>query len=395
MAKRGRASALGKSLSFSVASAARDLRSCPVSVELPVTCNNWSDVDLVEKDTERAVPCQVSKSARGVTLSWLIDDLKARREKIYLARPAKVEKHKPAVVVEDLPGQGRVDVRILGKLFTSYHYGPKWVRPFLYPVIGPSGAQITRNWPIVDGVPGEHKDHIHHKSIWVAHGDCSRIDNWSEEEGHGWQRHRGFVKLLSGPVFGQIVAKNDWCSHSGRKQFEETRDMRFYALPGGERLFDITVTFRMTQGKVVFRDTKEGGLVCVRVASSMDVRNGGRIENGYGGTNESETWGKKAPWCDYSGWVEGKHVGIAVFDHEKNPRYPTEWHVRDYGLMTANCFAWSHYRPEDKTKGDMIFRKGAVTTWRYRLFVHRGDAQRGKVRDRFMDLVAPPRVAVE
>ena len=384
-----------KALSLSVTAAARDLLLCPVSLNIPASYDERRSVHLFEKDGGKPVPCQSSRSVQGVALTWLVDRLRSGGKKTYLARPIQGESHKDAVAVKDLRDQGRVDVEILGKLFTSYHYDSKWVRPFLYPVIGPLGTQVTRNWPIVDGVPGEHKDHVHHKSIWVAYGDCSGVDNWSEEEGHGWQRHRGFVKLLSGSVFGQVVAKNDWCARSGRKQFEEIRDMRFYALPGGERLFDMAVTFRMTQREVVFRDTKEGGLVSIRVASSMDVQNGGRIENGYGGTNESETWGKKAPWCDYSGHVDGKHVGIAVFDHEKNPRYPTEWHVRDYGLMTANCFAWNHYRPEDKVKGDMRFKKGGMTTWRYRLFIHRGGAEKGKVGDRFMDFIAPPKVVVE
>ena len=108
----------------------------------------------------------------------------------------------------------------------------------------------------------------------------------------------------------------------------------------------------------MFRDTKEGGLVSVRVASSMDVRNGGAIRNGYGGTNEEETWGKHAPWCDYSGMVDGKHVGVAIMDHETNPRYPTQWHVRDYGLMTANCFAWKHYCPEARRKGGYDVQEG-------------------------------------
>ena len=386
---------MAKGVKFSVSTAARGIAFCPVSVDLPVSYAEWGTVSLVEADTGSNVPCQTAKSTQGVTLTWLVNRLEAGETQKYLAKPVKEDGRTAAVSVDNLPDEGRVDVSILGKLFTSYHYSQEWVRPFLYPVIGPFGTQITRNWPVVDNVEGEHKDHIHHKSIWVAYGDCNRVDNWSEEEGHGWQRHRGFLKLLSGTVFGQITAKIDWCAHSGRKQFEEIRDMRFYALAGGDRLFDISVAFRMTQGKVVFRDTKEGGLVSVRVASSMDVRNGGQIENGYGGANEAETWGKKAPWCDYSGRVDGKHVGIAVFDHEKNPRYPTEWHVRDYGLMTANCFAWNHYRPEDKVKGDMTFKRRASPAWRYRLFIHRGDAGRGKVRDRFMDFIAPPKVVIE
>ena len=152
--------------------------------------------------------------------------------------------------------------------------------------------------------------------------------------------------------------------------------------------------FRMTESPVVFRDTKEGGLVSVRVASSMDVRNGGRIENAYGGINEHETWGQPAPWCDYSGPVGVETAGIAVFDHKDNPRYPTGWHVRDYGLMTANCFAWKYYRPDAKVKGDMAFKKGQKTSWRYRLYIHKGNARQGKVAQRFHDFIAPPRVTV-
>ncbi|MCX5759168.1 MAG: PmoA family protein [Candidatus Hydrogenedentes bacterium] len=340
------------------------------------------------------MPCQAAKTETGVRLTWIVPGLKAGSSQTLLAKPQAGAEPKDMVVLQDHSKDGRVDVLIGGDLFTSYHYAHKWVRPFLYPVIGPYGARVTRSWPMTTKVKGEHRDHIHHKSIWVAYGECNETDNWSEEKGHGWQRHQGFDRVISGPVYGEIVARNHWCTHEEKKQFEETRVLRFYAMPDGERLMDLDVTFRMTQGKIVFHDTKEGGLVSVRVASSMDVRNGGRIENGYGGVNEGETWGKKAPWCDYSGMVDGKHVGLAVLEHDKNPRYPTEWHVRDYGLMTANCFAWKYYRPEDGQDGDMTFPRGAIRSWRYRLFIHKGDARIGGVRNRFLDYIAPPTVIV-
>lgn len=350
---------------------------------------------LQDAVSKKSIPCQVAKAADGIELAFLADGLKAGSSRKLIAVAAEKTPAKHAVTIDDVTGDGKVNVDIHGSLFTSYHYGHKWVRPFLYPVIGPSGVCVTRNWPVVQGVKGEHKDHVHHKSIWVAYGDCNNVDNWCEDPGHGWQRHRAFRSLVSGDAFGQIVSKIDWCSNNEKKQFEETRTMRFYALRGGIRLFDVDVAFRMTEGQVKFGDTKEGGLLSVRVASSMDVRNGGKIQNGYGGINENETWGKKAPWCDYSGMVNGKKVGIAVFDHPDNPRYPTQWHVRDYGLMTANCFAWSHYRPEARVKGDMTFKKGSTTVWRYRIYVHKGDAVAGNVSDRFLDYVAPPRVTLD
>lgn len=349
---------------------------------------------LKELASGESVACQIDGSKKVNALCWMVRGLKARESRTYALEPSA----RPAssmVQVNDVKAERRVDVTIGGKLFTSYHYGEQWVRPFLHPVIGPGETLVTRNYPMRDDVPGEERDHHHHKSIWVAYGECGRVDNWSEEPGHGYQVHKRFVDLTSGPVFGRIVARNDWTDKKRKKQFEETRELIFYALPGGERLFDVNVTFKMTEGPVTFHDTKEGGLVSVRVATSMDVRNGGRIENGYGGINEVETWGKSAPWCDYSGMVDGEHVGIAVMDNPDNPRYPTGWHVRDYGLMTANCFAWKYYRPEKKEKGDMDFKKGSTTAWKYRLQIHKGDAKRGRVKERFIDYIAPPIVTVE
>lgn len=368
---------------------------CPVAIDLPWEYQVRRGLRLVEAKTGREVANQTFRRPKGLGAVFLLDGLKAHGSREYVAELVEAEAAAPAVTVDDVPAANRVDIAISGKPFTSYHYGREWVRPFLHPVVGPYSRRVTRSWPVTDDVPGEEQDHVHHKSLWVAYGDCSGVDNWSEEEEHGWQIHRSFTNMVSGPVFGQFTEKVDWCTAHDRKQFEEARTLRFFALPAGERLFDLQVTFRMTEKPITFRDTKEGGLVSVRVATSMDVRNGGRIENGYGGVNERETWGKKAPWCDYSGIVDGKRVGIALFDHERNPRYPTEWHVRDYGLMTANCFAWKHYRPEMKTKGDMTFNKGSVTTWRYRVYVHKGDAKAGAVAERFLDYVAPPEVRVE
>lgn len=367
---------------------------CPVSAELDWNYDDCPGIRLRDADTGAPVPCQISETGGRVVLTWLVDGLKAGQTQTLKAEVVDQAPETPGVTFEDDPAGSKVDVRIFGEPFTSYHFGTQWARPFLHPMIGPGGVRVTRDWPVVDGSADEHTDHVHHKSIWVAYGECGDVDNWSEEEGHGWQRHRAFVAQVSGPVFGELVAQNDWCTHEEKKQFEELRTLRFYALPEGLRLFDLTVTFRMTEGPVVFHDTKEGGLVSVRVASAMDVRNGGRIANGYGGANEAETWGKPAPWCDYSGQVDGHSVGIAILDHETNPRYPTQWHVRDYGLMTANCFGWQHYRPDANVNGDMVFEEGQETTWRYRLYVHRGDAIGGQVRDRFLDFVFPPKITL-
>ena len=38
----------------------------------------------------------------------------------------------------------------------------------------------------------------------------------------------------------------------------------------------------------------------------------------------AQRWGRRAEWIDYHGPdAQGKTVGIALFDHPANPRYPT------------------------------------------------------------------------
>ncbi len=363
----------------------------PVTALVPGPVPAVPAFQLRDEKTHRCCACQVEAAQEGFSLTWLSAGLKAGQTQRLVLESGRPQP--PRVRIEDQPVRGRADVHILGKHFTSYVYGKEWVRPYLFPVIGPGGVQVTRQYPLKH-VRGEHQDHPHHKSIWVAHGDCNGVDNWSEEPKHGWQRHQRFERLDSGPVFGRIRAVNFWCHSDGRKQFEETREIRFYALPGGVRLFDLDLVFHMSQGPVTFGDTKEGGLVSVRVASSMDVRNGGRIENAFGGVQERETWGQAAAWCDYSGMAGGRRVGIAILEHKSNPRFPTGWHVRDYGLMTANCFASSYYHPEAKLRGDMAFKKGQRPAWRYRLYIHKGDARQGRVSNRFLDYFAPPSVSV-
>ncbi|NLC56101.1 MAG: hypothetical protein GX774_04615, partial [Armatimonadetes bacterium] len=102
----------------------------------------------------------------------------------------------------------------------------------------------------------------------------------------------------------------------------------------------------------------------------------------------------RAAWCDYSGPVEGKWVGIAVFDHPGNLRYPTYWHVRDYGLMTANMFGLSAFYNDPERRGDYVLPAGQSLRFRYRIYVHPGDARQGAVAAKYHDFINPPAVTV-
>lgn len=77
-----------------------------------------------------------------------------------------------------------------------------------------------------------------------------------------------------------------------------------------ESMLDYEVVFSADWDDVRFGDTKQGGILSVRVASSMDVVQSGCIENAHGGIFEKEIWGKRAAWCDYSDPVDDRWQGI-------------------------------------------------------------------------------------
>jgi hypothetical protein len=268
-----------------------------------------------------------------------------------------------------------IDVRLPDGLLTTYRYADNPARPCFYPVLAPGGVPVTRHWPIRTDVPGETSDHPHQRSMWIAYGDVNGTDNWSHEENHGYTKHLSIDALLSGPVFGRFRTSSRWT------------DAR------GAALLDQDLTLTACAGPVTLGDTKEGGMISVRVASSMDVDRGGRIENAYGGIDEAETWGKAAHWCDYAGEVDGKRVGVAIMDHPDSFRYPTYWHVRNYGLMAANPFALSEYTGGVKN-GTHRIEAGASIRFRYRILLHAGDAQQADVRSAYLSFVSPPRVEV-
>ncbi len=355
---------------------------CPVAHSIE---EKLEKIKLVDLEKSRDVACQYEN---GI-LSWVVEDLKAGEEKEYLISDEKSEEF-PGIELEE--GKETINVKLEEKVFATYHFGESVVSPFLNPVIGPNGESLLRE--LFDKAEPPDHDHIHHRGILVAHGDVNGVDNWSEEEGHGFIRHNSFREITSGPVYGKIVAENSWVSKKEKKVLTEIRQMKFYNI-SGVRVIDFEIIFRASEGEVTFGDTKEGGIISVRVATAMRGDRKGKIENSYGAIGETESWGKRASWCDYSGPLGSEVVGLAVFDHPDNFRYPTYWHVRDYGLMTANPFALSYYHDDKNRNGSHTLEANKELKFSYRVYIHRGNTKEGKVSNAFNNYINPPEVSEE
>ena len=323
---------------------------------------------------------------RNGALTFVVDRLRSgRRTYTVEARDAS---RGPEVRIEQRGDLPELEVWIDGELFTVYHYADKYKKPFLWPVNAEGGVGITRDWPM--GEADKSADHPHHKSLWTAYGDVNGVDCWAEGGNSGFQRTDN-VTWGSGDAYGWIRAVNIWEDKDHKPILQEEREYRFYRSPAGQRLFDVAVTFRAPYGDVKFGDTKEGGLIGVRIHDSLRERGGsGTVTTAAGIVGATAAWGKPAAWCDYSGTLEGAGVrGLTVFDHPGNLRHPTTWHIRDYGLMGANCFGYSYFT-KGKENGDFLLEKGGVLSFEYRIYIHTGDVNEARVAEHYGDFASPP-----
>lgn len=288
-----------------------------------------------------------------------------------------------------------------GSVLTTYYLDARLPKPFLYPLHGPGGVEVTRGYPMIPDRPGESRDHPHQRSVWFTYGDVipqgievkprsknvSGVDFWAETQGHGHIVCEQILLRQDGQS-GQpalIRTRNSWQTGEGRKILDEIRTLQVFDLDQGESLLVFDFLLQATECAITFGDTKEGAFG-VRVAESMTERakKGGLLSNADGKCTMAECWGRRSAWCDYSGPVGERMVGLTLMDHPKNPS-PACWHARDYGLLAANPFGRGKSGfPDVKGRNDLIhLKKGESVRFRYGLLVHVGDTKQGRVEERY------------
>jgi methane monooxygenase PmoA-like len=298
----------------------------------------------------------------------------------------------------------------------KYATDAKYSKPFLYPLVAPNGVAVTRGWPVVKGLPGDvTTDHVHQRSVWFCHGDIipegielktktadrhgRGVDFWSESKDkdgkprHGWMT---VVKVGEPKSIARnhvsVETRNEWKTTEGVKIMDEVRVIHF--IDGAEgRLLGFDITLAASVCPIAFGDTKEGSFG-IRVHDGLrpNQPTGATITTAEGKTfvpaekkltDNLPIWGHPSAWIDYSGTLDGKAVGVAVFDHPKNP--PASWHVRVYGLNAANPFARDQSDfPSQKGRTELLrIEKGSDLKLKYAVYAHTGDVKAGKVAEAY------------
>jgi len=310
--------------------------------------------------------------------------------------------------------RGKIDVMIAGELFTSYLYGSGLTKPVLVPLRSASGIEITRRWPLTQ-LEGGSMDHLHHVGLFFCVDKVNGTNFWNYYRNPGGKepkiKHIKFEKTAAGDRRGHLRTVSHWIDKKEQFVLEEKRSMTFIAGEHNSEYaidFDIDLTAQVE--KVVFEDIEEG-VLAVRLSDYLregersvalhagekppkeNVSGTGRYFSSSGDETAKSIWGKRHRWVAVQGVKAGKVVGLAILNHPASINYPTYWHVRDYGLMSANPLGQGDFQKQSKYKKNPVIplkltlEKGQTVHFRFLVIVYEGDRTKEQVEERFRAFV--------
>ncbi|MGE3803121.1 MAG: PmoA family protein, partial [Gemmataceae bacterium] len=245
---------------------------------------------------------------------------------------------------------------------------PEVPRPYFHPLHGPTGKVITQ----MGEIPGEKKAHFHHTALWISHQKFTPkgepvCNNWQIGPNRSRMRHVKFDTIQSGPLAARFVEKLDWLNVKGDKTvLAETRTVTVPKRDAAARAIDLEIVLT-GQDLPVTLDKTPYHLVAVRVLDAMLPKKGGEILNSEG--KKSPPDGTPARWIDIAGKLDDDWQGVALFDHPDNLRHPPpclQFAGQTIGLSPTH-------------KEPYTIEPGKTLKLKYRVLVHAGNAEAGKV----------------
>lgn len=303
--------------------------------------------------------------------------------------------YREVVKMAKAKNENRIDIYIGDSLFTCFLYPDSLEKPVLFPIYDADHVLVTRGFPL-NPRPGEPTDHPHHIGLWFTYENVNGLDFWNNsyaipaEKKHlyGWIKTDSILEITNG-MSGTLRYHANWVNQQNQVLLEETTRYVFGG-SSGERMVD-RITDLKAVTDIIFTDAKDG-LLGLRISRELQIPaskdqvftdNKGNItvvkkdtvSNGNYLTSEGKqgdsAWSTRAKWCKLYGKIGNDSVSITIFDHSRNPDYPTFWHARGYGLFAANPLGEKIFT-NGKSSLNLKLNKGDSIRFRYRVLIQNG-----------------------
>ena len=301
----------------------------------------------------------------------------------------------------------KIDVKIDGKLFTRYLYSDDQPKPVLVPVRTPAGIEVNRRNPLIK-MQGGSDDHPHHVGLFFAVDQVNGTNFWKNSKTSPQIKHISIDSMKSGET-GILSTTSQWINENGQPLLQEKRTMKF--LTGkDENHIDIKIGLTALEEKVVFVDIEEG-MFAIRLADALresgskvipppgqslpkeSVKGTGTYFSSNGDVTAGKAWGKRARWVALQGIKQDRIVGVAMMNHPESINYPSYWHVRGYGLFSANPLGQGDFQRQSKFKKNPVIplnltlQPGESVFFRFLVIVYDGRRTPEQLESRFREFV--------
>jgi hypothetical protein len=262
----------------------------------------------------------------------------------------------------------------------QYNYGLRLVpgvpedrrrASYIHPLFGPDGEVLTDDFP---------KDHFHHRGLYWAWPDVwlgdERVDQWHLKG--VWTQFEEWLAQEAGRCRAVVGIRNGWYDAQRRRVVEEIAWLRVGPLEGAGRTLDIDLTWTAVAAPITIRGQKDdndkgyGGLQ-YRPAPGRDNL---IATDTAPAITRKDTDRVPSKWADYSALFGDRSArsGVAIFTSPDHPGYPPGWTTRYYGFLGV---AWPGLEKVTFSRG------GPPLHLRYRIYIHRGGWDDGRVREAF------------
>lgn len=273
---------------------------------------------------------------------------------------------------------GTLTVMENGRPILTYRYGDELpaglgtdlVRScYVHPLHGLDGQVLTDDFPA---------DHPHHHGLfwawpWVKVGERT-TQSWHPAEPSlrtiFVSRRAGAGKMAGGGPFSWCF-ENVWVLGGTEEVCRERVEVEVHPASALGRAIDVIISLEPLRERIELRGASEGdkgyGGLCLRASPRFR----GAVMTTDRGPLAEDSTGLTFRWADLS----TSDLGVAVFVAPDHPGFPLPWLVRNsYAGVINPC--WPGLR------GAVLEPKTSVSL-RYRIYVHRGDAEAGRVREAY------------
>ncbi len=280
--------------------------------------------------------------------------------------------------------QNKTNVEILkdGKQVAIYDFNS--IKPHFSIIKAPNGESVTE---II--LPNDPQNpEVAYRAAWTGLEGINGVNFWME--GIGCGKVRQYSLTFDGLGIGEwaLNTNNTWTAFNGSRVFEEKRDIAFYSCKYGMVIAYIS-HINAGEKEVKFADTKNG-FFAIKLAPGISLKGGkGRILNS-NGEKDMNCAEKYARWCDYSGEINGKECGVAVFASSSNYGNPPFWNITEDGLMAANPFAQRVVKANDSSEPSLIIAPHKSKRFVFYILVHDKKLTKSELNDVADTLIGRP-----